>query len=466
MRLVRNKRLLGYLACAAVLVAGVGWIVMKAREAKRRADPAVARRSDQPIPVRTALVAETPIEIVIGATAVTAPSDTANVRIGPSRDLAAGNPACDITVKAVHVREGDRVTKGQMLAEIDDDVLREILHQREAALAVAEAELDVVKEQVPLNESIRELTRKIAEADLDMRNLEATHRGTWLESMRPLQASRAITQEAFMDAHTKASVTRSAARLADLQLQKGQKEQKVGQLTDRRELARAVHACALARINLDAIRTDVNRCLVKSPINGFVSQESVTAGATVGLNALLVQVIKLDPLWLRLDFPQERLNEVEVGQKAEIALDSFPQETFTGKVLAVPPRVTTDLRIAPVIVEMKNPDNRVRAGLSGYVRLRITRKALTVPALAVMQQAGRPSVFRVEDDRARLRPVRLGALVESGVQEVRGGLVAGDEVVIYPSNFYKHYGELTKLDAYLQDNDLVNVSWKGWARRD
>jgi RND family efflux transporter MFP subunit len=460
-----GRRWVGLLVVAAA-IGGVGWIFLQARQARRQADPASARQNGKPIPVRTALASEGPVEIVVGATAVTAPSETANIRIGPSRDLSSNSPACDINVKAVHVREGDRVTKGQLLAEIDDEVLGQILRQREAALAAAEADLKLLKEQVPISQSIRDLALGIAEADLEMRNTEASHRSSSLEAVRKLQASRSVSHLEFIDTHDKAAITRSEARLADLQLQKMRKEQRVGQLSDQRDLARALHAFEVARINLESIRNDVKRCSVKSPIAGFVSQELVTPGTTVGVNALIVQVIQLDPLWLRLDLPQERLSEVSVGQTAEIALDSFPQETFRGTVIAVPPRVTTELRIAPVIVEMRNPESRVKAGLSGYVRLRMTRRAVTVPALAVLQQGGRPAVFRVENGRARLRPVRLGPLVEVGVQEIRGGLEAGDEVVIYQSNFYKHYGELTKTEAFLQDEDLVDADWKRWARRD
>ena len=461
----KHRRLLGVLALAAATVV-VGWIFLQARQAKRLADPAQARRGGRPIPVRTALVAEAPVEIVVGATAVTVPSETANVRIGPSRELSANSPACDITVKAVHVREGDYVKKGQLLAEIDDEVLRQILKQRESAVATAEADLELTKEQMPVNQSVRDLALNIAEAGLEMRTTEATNRAASLEAVRKLQATKSSSQIEYLDTFTRSALARFEARLADLHLQKTRKEQKIGQLTDRRDLARVIHNYELARLNLDSIRNDLKRCTVKSPIAGFISQETVTAGTTVGVNSLIAQVIGLDPIWLRLDFPQERLSEVAVGQPAEIALDSFPQETFTGKVVLVPPRVTTELRIAPIIVEMKNPEHRVKAGLSGYVRLRTSRKALTVPALAVLQQAGRPAVFKVEDDRARLRPVRLGPLVEVGVQEVRGGLAEGDEVVIYPANFYKHYGELTKNDAYLQDNDLVDAGWRRWARRD
>jgi Cu(I)/Ag(I) efflux system membrane fusion protein len=144
----------------------------------------------------------------------------------------------------------------------------------------------------------------------------------------------------------------------------------------------------------------------------------------------------------------------------------MPQEVFSGTVIRILPRVNTELRVAPVIVEVSNPGHRIKAGLSGFARLRVPRKALTVPGQAVLRQGGKAVVFRVEKGRARVREVRLGTAVQDGEQEVSGGLTAGDEVVVYQCNFYKHYGELTRTEAYLQDNDLVDTDWRRWARRE
>ena len=67
-------------------------------------------------------------------------------------------------------------------------------------------------------------------------------------------------------------------------------------------------------------------------------------GAVVEVNAALTQVLKLDPVHVRMDFPQERIDEVAVGQKAEVVLDSFPRETFTGTVARILPQVNPQLR--------------------------------------------------------------------------------------------------------------------------
>ena len=117
-------------------------------------------------------------------------------------------------------------------------------------------------------------------------------------------------------------------------------------------------------------------------------------------------------------------------------------------------------------MELANPNSRVKAGLSGFVRLKSNRKAMTVPTVSVLREGSKTVVFRVEDGRARLHAVQVGPVLDNSMQEIRGGLAVGDEVVTYPSDFYGHYGDLTKLKAYLQDNDAVDTAWRKWARRE
>lgn len=459
-----NKRLLAALV-AVLAVAGVVWIYLEARQAKSMSDPAKARKQGKPIPVRTVALAEAETETVIGATAVTMPSETVEVRVGPSRQLS-NTGISDVIVKAVHVVEGEYVKQGQLLVELEDELVRQILRQREAALAAAEADLKCARQQIPLNHQVRELAVTSADAALVFRTDELENRKVSLDAMTRLQESRSASPLEFYTARSLFAQGRYDLKVAGLALQKARNELQIGRLTDERDLAQALNNLEQARVNVEVAKREVEMVRIKSPIAGFVSKEELVAGQVVNINASMMQVVKLAPLHLKLDFPQERLGDVALGMRAEIALDGLPQESFTGTVVRMPARIDPELRVAPVIVEMANADHRIKAGLSGFVRLRSVRRTLTVPGVAVLRQGERSVVFRVEEGRARIREVQLGPVVQNGEQAVRQGLAAGDEVVVYPSNFYKHYGELSRTEAYLQDNDLVDADWRRWTRRD
>src|SRR3954465_15795234 len=132
-RVVSKRWLVG--AAIAVAVSGVLWVYLQASEATQMADPDKARKLGQPIPVRTAYVTETEIDALIGATAVTVPSEVASIRIGPSRGLSSASPVSDIVVRALHAQEGSPVATGTLLMEMEDEVIREVLKQKESAFA-------------------------------------------------------------------------------------------------------------------------------------------------------------------------------------------------------------------------------------------------------------------------------------------------------------------------------------------
>lgn len=169
---------------------------------------------------------------------------------------------------------------------------------------------------------------------------------------------------------------------------------------------------------------------------------------------MLAVVHQLDPIYVQMDYPMERLDSLELGQQAEVTLDAFAQETFTGKVVRIAPVVSTKTRVLPVTLEVPNPDNRIRAGISGFVRIKSTKPgAKTIPSVAVIKKQQQAMVVCVENSRAKIRPVQTGAVTDAGGIEIVHGLSAGDEVVIFGH------------DA-IEENDPVNPNWRQWTRRD
>jgi RND family efflux transporter MFP subunit len=208
-----------------------------------------------------------------------------------------------------------------------------------------------------------------------------------------------------------------------------------------------------AKLELSLAKEDLDLCVVKSPLNGIVESVSVVPQMRVGGGTVLAVVHQLDPIIVQMDYPMERLDALKPGQAAEIVLDAFPQETFNGKVVRILPVVSTKTRVLPVMVEVPNPQNRIRAGISGFVRVHGDKSSATiVPSVAVIKKDRKAMVFCVEDQRAKVREVLTGPIMESGQMEILAGLNAGDEVIVYGQ------------DA-LKDDDLVNANWHEWAQR-
>ncbi len=454
-------------AAVVLFVGSVLAFFLKAHHAKNMVDPASARKKGRPIPVRTALVTETQVEQIVGATAVTVASVTAQVRIGASRVLSPSTPDTDIVIKALHVHDGQQVSRGQLLIEIEDDLFRHVVQQRRLAVDRFAAEIKRVKDTAGLNESIRAQTVTRAEEGVKFRVEDLNTRKTECEVLEKLMKGRASSEFDYYEARSKLSHARYDLSTAELGVEIAKAAVLIGRVTDARDLAKATNDHESAIIDLEAAQHDHERCKIRSPIDGFLGSVDMNVPGTVAtVGQPLTQVLQLDPIHVRMDYPQERVDEVGIGQKAEIVLDSFPKETFTGKVIRILPQVRPDLRTLPVLIEVSNPGCRLKPGISGFVRLRTTRKARVVPALAVMERGGKSIAYRIEDGRARLCQVQTGPVVETGMLELRGGLQPGDEVVVFHANFYRHYGSLVSGGAFLQDADLVDVDWRKWARRE
>ena len=117
----------------------------------------------------------------------------------------------------------------------------------------------------------------------------------------------------------------------------------LGILQDREAEVQAKQLLEAAEIDLEAARRNLKRCKITSPIDGYVDMISIISGSTITLDTPVTLIRKLDPVHVRMDFPQERIDDVRIGQPADVVLDSLPQETFAGTVIRIfVPRQHTD----------------------------------------------------------------------------------------------------------------------------
>lgn len=212
-------------------------------------------------------------------------------------------------------------------------------------------------------------------------------------------------------------------------------------------------AVKTAELDLGLARRDLDLCSIDSPLDGVVEDIRVVPQMRISGDQPLAVVHQLDPIHVQMDYPMERLDALRLGQEAEVVLDAFAQEKFRGRVVQISPVVSTKTRVLPVTIEIPNPDNRIRAGISGFARLAIEKRTATaVPSVAVIKTAEKAMVVRVVDDRASLREVRTGSVTRAGYIEVLEGLESGDEVLVYGQ-------------GDVDTDDLLNIDWRNWTRR-
>ncbi|MEX8518467.1 MAG: efflux RND transporter periplasmic adaptor subunit [Leptothrix sp. (in: b-proteobacteria)] len=169
---------------------------------------------------------------------------------------------------------------------------------------------------------------------------------------------------------------------------------------------------------------------IRAPSGGVLTELAVRNGMTLAAGVTLARINGLGTVWLEVALPEAQAAAVAPGQSAEVHLASRPGERLLGKVAAVLPEANRDTRTLRVRIELANPGQRLKAGMSAQVSLHGDQhEALVVPAEAVIR-TGRRALVYLSEQPGRYRPVEVEIGEELGDRLViRSGLSAGQQVV-------------------------------------
>ena len=180
---------------------------------------------------------------------------------------------------------------------------------------------------------------------------------------------------------------------------------------------------------------------LRAPVSGTIVEQNV-AGFE-GVKSLdntpnLFTVADLSQVWVVCDVFENDLGDVHVGDTADIRLNAFPDRTFKGTIVDISRVLDPSTRSAKVRIILANPTGMMRPGMFAVAtfRSRRLRPALVVPGTAVMRLHDKDWVFRKEGpSRFRRVEVHVVGGTADGMQEVREGLKAEDEVVLKALDF-------------------------------
>lgn len=172
---------------------------------------------------------------------------------------------------------------------------------------------------------------------------------------------------------------------------------------------------------------------IKAPIAGVITDQQVTnAGGVAGLGSPNPFTISdLSYVWVLCDVYENDLVNVRLGEKADIRLNAYPEQAFTGTISNVGPVLDPNIRTAKVRIEMRNP-GLMRPGMfvSATFHGRDKQKRAAVPATAVLHLHDRDWVYvPVKTGQFRRTEVVGGDMLPGSMQEVVSGLAPGQQVV-------------------------------------
>ncbi|CAN5778368.1 efflux RND transporter periplasmic adaptor subunit [soil metagenome] len=319
-------------------------------------------------------------------------------------------------VVAVGVDLGSYVKRGQMIVRLDDVDSKLRVAQAQAQVEQAKAGLRQAEEKVGLRPGqafdltrIPEVANVRVALDLAEKNLRRSEK--LIESG---DVSRSLYDQ-----------------------QKAQRDQLKEQYESALSLARQNNAAVMtARANvanaetqLGLARRALSYALVFSPIDGYVVERNADLGEYVSPTSKVATVVRINPLRIRIDIPEQAISEIRAGQAVSVTTSAWPDKNFSGRIARISPNVTASSRTFSVEADIENSGGALKPGQFATVRILQSRSqpAVLIPARAVQTESGVSRVFVIRDGRAVQRLVQLGQS-ESDLVEVKGGVAAGEQV--------------------------------------
>ena len=197
------------------------------------------------------------------------------------------------------------------------------------------------------------------------------------------------------------------------------------------DLSAAQAAVDQARAQLDLAQLGVKETTITAPVEGVISERLVSPGALVNPQTPIATLVP-PSLELVVNVEESQLGQVNEGQSAQLSVQAFPNQTFTGTVKSVSPTVDAKSRTAAVRIEPKDDANRLKAGMFARLNIITAEKpnALVVPKTAILNGStgAPPMVIAIDgDNRAHRRPVQLG-IQNDQFAEILSGIDDGQVV--------------------------------------
>ncbi len=314
----------------------------------------------------------------------------------PTLGTVRGNTEVDLKfetngiAKSILFREGDLVSKGQVLATLDDREAQRRLEYAESKVQAAQSQRDLLAKRLSINEELYQLgaiiKSKLEESQLELEQAEA-------------------------------------------QLVTAQKEA---------ELAKG----------------ELEKMVLKAPMDGVMGTKEVDEGEFYTSQSppmIVGTLMDVSSVYVELGIIERDIERIRMGQRVKVSVDSLPNTNFQGTIDNLAPLVEGKSRTLTAKVKVENTQGQLLPGMFARAEIAVFEKpnALVIPTSALKDADGDgkfESVFVAEGDHAKLKPITLGYLT-TDYAEISDGLVDEEQVITETRGTLKDGSKVTLLEA-------------------
>jgi HlyD family secretion protein len=339
-------------------------------------------------------------------------------------------------IKEIKADFNSPVKRDQVIARLDPETFASRVIQAEADLKAADSATEVARGTL----SVRQAEVNKARIALD-------------EALRNLERKRSLIAQGFLSA-AELDSAQSAADTAREQLQLAQANAGVAN-------AQVANAQALAgqrRAALNQARIELERTVIRSPVDGVVISRNVDVGQTVAASfqapVLFTIARDLRQMEVNVAVDEADVGRVQTGQKMRFTVDAFPGERFMAKVTQIrkAPQTSSNVVTYSVMATLDNPDLKLLPGMTASARILTEERkdVLILPNEALrfrpVQADGAPiklevrgreegpgipgRIWVLKDGQPAPVSVRLGVSDGKNTEMLKGELVEGGEIIL------------------------------------
>ncbi|MCM3702491.1 efflux RND transporter periplasmic adaptor subunit [Paenibacillus macerans] len=397
----------------------------------------------------------------------------------------------DTKLTEVNVKVGDVVKAGQVLARLDSTDARQAVREAEANLEVAKANLTEAQETA----TAAEIAQQQASVDKAELALEAAKNSTEVQSVKMSldKAKKALAsaqqeledQQYLYDADAvSASELKTAQDAADnaqdeydsalLQynntVKSNEQSIKEAQISynsaaaqmeelmsppKETSLVQAKSSVQQAETKLAQSKSDLEKLVLTAPWDGVILQVNGDVGTAPESPFIVMNNSSSAMLNVSAPVSESDIGSIEVGQTAAFVTDTYPDETFEGKVTSISPEATTDSGVTTYEVNLSitNKDGMLKTGMTMDVTIHqgTHENVLYIPGAALISRGDRDGVMLVTGGGANSTNQNGGSTDRQAVQRGSGGIQFTPVEVGY------YTADKVEITSGLSENDTITI---------
>jgi HlyD family secretion protein len=339
-------------------------------------------------------------------------------------------------IQDIRVDFNSEVKRDQVIARLDPETFASRVAQAEADLKAAESAADVARGNLAVRQA------EIGKARITLADAE-----------RNLERKRALVRQAFISA-AELDTAQAGVDTAREQLRLVQADLAVTQA----QVASAQAQTTQRQAGLKQARLDLDRTVIRSPVEGVVISRNVDVGQTVAASfqapVLFTIARDLRQMEVNVAVDEADVGRVKTGQKMRFTVDAFPGERFTGQVTQIrkAPVTSNNVVTYSVMARVGNPDLKLLPGMTASARILTEERqdVLKLPNEALrfrpVQADGTPiklevrgrdegpgipgRVWVLKADKPEPVNVRLGVSDGKTTELIKGELQPGQEIIL------------------------------------